>query len=232
MARCPIHPRLSSGNANMRWGRVRNNDNLFRHCIHPVSFRGPRFAPEKLIKIYDEPDGSLLASLAWERFVPNAELLHGYGCRVALRINDKARAEGRYKESRRHIYCGGYQLRADSVRALTNDLSEIAFADVVHHIEDGEIAHADLIIVLKVADGLDIENTKTAILDRLWNSNRGPLKHICNCDKEIAPHPSLSLPTAPCGGYSDNRSHILRLWFIIRYRVYHWLWKEFFRSRS
>jgi hypothetical protein len=218
----------------MRWGRIAGGDNLFRHCIHPLSFKGPRFASDKLIKIYDESDGSLLASLVWERFVPTPTLLHGYGCRLALGMNDRARSEGTYRERNRRIYCGAYQLRADAVRALTvtEGLNEIVSADVVHHIEEGEIAHADLRIVLRLGDDFDIESTKTAIVDRLWNACRGPLKHVCDHDKETNPHPSSMLSAAPGGAYSDTRSHPLRFWFIVRYRICNWLWRTFFKNTN
>jgi hypothetical protein len=216
----------------MRWGYVRNSDNLFRHCIHPVSFKSGRFIPEKAIKLYPEPDGALLASVVWQRFVPTTELLHDYGCRLADGINEKERAAGTYKQKNRKIYCGAYQLGADAVRALPNHLDEIVFAEVFHHIEEGEIAHADLLIVLKLGIDLNIEGTKTAIVDRLWNSFCGPLKHICDCDKDTELHPSTLLPRAPNGDYSDNRSKILRFWSIVRYRIYCWLWQVVFRSRS
>jgi hypothetical protein len=218
----------------MQWGHIADGDNLFRHCIHPLSFKGPNFVPGKLIRIYDESDGSLLASLVWERFVPTPSLLHDYGCRLAHGMNQKTRSEGKYKDENRKIYCGAYQLRAAAVRALTviEGLNEIASADVVHNTEEGEIAHADLRIVLKSGEALNIESTKTVIVDRLWNACRGPLKHVCDPDQGIDPHPSSRLITAPTGAYSDTRSQLLRLWFIIRYRVCDWLWQKFFISTN
>jgi hypothetical protein len=214
----------------MRWGYIRNSDNLFRHCIHPVSFKSGRFASGRTIKLYPEPDGALLASLVWQRFVPTTELLHDDGCRLADRINENERIGGRYREKNKKSYCGAYQIKADAVRALPTELDEIIFADVLHHIEEGEIAHADLIIVLKLGNDLNIEGTKTAIVDRLWNSFSGPLKHSCDGDKETEPHPSSILPIAPKGEYADNRSRILRLWSITKYKIYNLLWQVFFRN--
>jgi len=201
----------------MRCGRIRNGENLFRHCIHPISFRGPRFAPEKIIKI-EERDGFLLASLAWERFVPTSKFVHDYGCRLAFGMNNRDRAAARYKEKNRKIYCGAYQLRADAVRALAA-IEGIATADVVHHVEMGEIAHVDVRIVLRPGADLDAENTKTAIVDRLWNACRGPLRHVCSCEAATSPHPSAALITGPQGKYSDNRPSLLRLWSILRFYV-------------
>jgi hypothetical protein len=209
----------------MNWGRIPDNDNLFRHCTHPISFKKDRFASEKVIKIYDEPDGkTLLASLAWQRFVPTTELVHGYGCRLSLGINNRANAKGKIDANRRNIYCGAYKLSADTVRALRTDLDEVESADVIHNIEEGEFSHTDVRIVLIPSVGLDRENTKTAIVDRLWYACTGPLRHICDCDMEINPHPSSNLITAPSGAYLDTRSSFYRIWSIIRYRIYVWLW--------
>lgn len=212
----------------MRWGRIPDNDNLFRHCIYPFSFQGKRFAWGKWMKIYHESDGSLLASLAWERFVPTAELIRGYGCRVAFGMNEKQRIEGRTTKKDRRIYCGAYQLKGSAVRALATvgDLDEIVSANVVHRVEEGEIAHTDLRIVLKKSDDLNIEDTKTAIVDRLWSACRGPIRHTCDCDQKIEPHPSAALGIPPVGPYSDNRSSLARRWCISRFRVLNWIWRH------
>jgi hypothetical protein len=213
--------------------RIPDDDYLFRHSVHPTSFRGQRFASEKWLKIYDEPDGSLLASLAWERFVPTNRLVHSYGCRLALGMNTRDLANGR-KTASKKVYCGAYVVRADAVRALVAlpGLNEILSAEVVHHIEQGEIAHADLRIVLRPEGGFSNESTKTAIIDRLWNACYGPMRHVCDCDKAVTPHPSLMLQTAPRGLYSDDRSHIVRLWSLVRYWVCKWRWQRSLRNRS
>ena len=101
-------------------GRILDDDSLFRPSIFPVSFKGKRFAHEKLVKLYDQTDGSLIASLAWERYVPTIEYIHDYGCRLAFRTNVKKRAEGEFKEKSRHVYGGSYHLKADALRALAN----------------------------------------------------------------------------------------------------------------
>jgi hypothetical protein len=186
-----------------------------------------------LVTLYDKRDGSIEASLAWERYVPTTELIHGYGCRLASGINARKQAEGKTRAKNRHVYCGAYELKANAIRALaaTEGLTEILSADVVHQIEHGEIAHTALRIILKPDAAVDVEGTKTAILDRLWNAFSGPLKHICNEDKDIREHPNSGLITPPAGPYSDTRSSILRLWCIVRFQICSWLWRNFFERR-
>jgi hypothetical protein len=93
---------------------------LFRHSIYPVSFKGRAFAWEKCLKLYDQDDGSLLASLTWGRYVPTEELIHSYGCRLALRRNEKKQAEGKLKDKDRQVYCGAYELKGKAIRDLQN----------------------------------------------------------------------------------------------------------------
>src|SRR5216684_3400681 len=106
---------------------IPERDNLFRHSVYPPSFRGKRFARGKLLTLYDGEGHSLLASLAWERYIPTARHVHAYGCRLAAKRNESQRAKGAYRERSRQIYCGVYQLKANAVRALadTDGLSEI-----------------------------------------------------------------------------------------------------------
>jgi hypothetical protein len=214
----------------MRYRRIPDNDGLFRHCIHPHSFRnrGKRFASDKLIYLkYDENKQTLLGSLAWERYVPTTRYVHDYGCQVASFMNEKLHAEGKSGKER-FIYCGAYQLNGIAVRALaaTEKLNEISSADVVHHIENEQIAHTDLRISLRLGN-FDVENTKTAIVDRLWNACSGPLKYIDDRDKDIKPHPSSDLYTPPAGVYTDTRSYTYRLLSVIRFRIYKWFWCNF-----
>jgi hypothetical protein len=209
-------------------GYIPDGDSLFRQSVYPVSFKGRAFAWEKCLKLYDQDDGSLLASLTWERYAPTEELIHSYGCRLAFRRNEKKRAGGKLKDKDRQVYCGAYELKGKAIRGLqTKDgLDEVLSADVVHHVEEGEIAHTDLKIILKLGSVSNIEGTKTAIADRLWNDCSGPLRHICDCDKGMAEHQSSSLITAPAGDYSDTRSSWLRLWCIVRFKICSWLWRN------
>jgi len=217
----------------MRYRRIPDSDSLFRCCIHPNSFKGKQFARGKLLNLQHDLDkGTILGSLAWERYVPTTKHVHGYGCRVRFIIIENRRAKGQ-PESTRYIYCGAYQLNGSAVRALAtaDALNEISSADVVHHIENKEIAHTDLIISLKPGD-FDVQNTKTAIVDRLWNAYSGPLKYIDVCDQDIKPHPSSYLSTPPAGPYSDTRSYLYRLWSLIRFRIYSWIWRKFCQNAT
>ena len=77
------------------------------------------------------------------------------------------------------VYCGAYQIEASAVRELAVAANAgISTAEVIHHIEDGEIAHTA--VKVQPQAGIDIETTKTAIIDRLSNVWRGPLKHCCD----------------------------------------------------
>jgi hypothetical protein len=212
-------------------GHISDGDNLFRHAIYPIPFKGNRYAPEKWLKFYDQADGAIHGSLAWERYVPTAKHVHGYGCRVASRMNEKMQAAGVSKNKTRRVYCGAYQLKGKAVRVLagTEGLEEILSVDVVHHIEEGEVAHTNLRIVLKAGDH-SIEGTKTAIIDRLWNVCTGPLVHVCDCDRDVTPHPSLSLISAPAGVYVDTRSSFMRQLCLIRFYIYSWLLRIFYHN--
>ena len=174
-------------------------------------------------KLKFQPDGALHSSLAWERYVPTVKYVHEYGCRLAFGINERKRVAGKFKEKDRHHYCGAYQLRGGAVRALavTAGLNEVASADIIHLIEAGEIAHTDLRIVLR--PGIDVEGTKTAIVDRLWNACSGPLRHIYDYDHNMLGHANSKLIRGPLGEYRA-RFCLFRIWCIIRFRILRWLW--------
>jgi hypothetical protein len=216
----------------MRYRRIPDSDSLFRYCTHPLAFKSKgRLALGKMFNLRPEK-GTFLGSLAWERYVPTTKQVHAYGCRIAFYQNEDLRAKGRLKDERR-IYCGAYRLNARTVRALAtaDALNEISSADVVHQIEKGEIAHTALKISLKSGD-FDVEGTKTAIVDRLWNGCSGPLKYIGVSDQDIKPHPSSGLTTPPGGPYSDTRSCPYRLWSLIRFRIYSWVWRSFYQNAT
>lgn len=202
--------------------RIPDQNNLFRHCIYPVAFtRQKKLAAGKLIRLYPDPqtNNAFLASLAWERYLPTTEHVHALGCRLAENRNAKP---GQSKQ----IYCGAYQLDAKAVRSLPtlSGLVEIESADVIHRVENGELAHTDLRIAIR--PGADVEGTKTAITDRLWNACSGPLKHICDSDKSLASHPSSTLPTPPGGPYRDRRSRFVRIYHVLIFRFLRWSWRQ------
>jgi hypothetical protein len=208
----------------MKLGRVADGDSLFRHCVFPIAVNKKGIIHEKMWNLTPMEDGALHGSLAWERYVPTVDFVHGYGCRLSFGRNEKKRKAGTFEEKKRQYYCGAYRLMGHAVRALaiTQELDEIASADIVHQIEGEEIAHADLRIFLK--PGVDVEGTKTAIVDRLWHACLGPLRHICDCDEDVPTHLSSNLQTAPAGDYYDFRPWIFRSWHLVRFRVFRWLW--------
>jgi len=215
----------------MKWGRVADTDSLFRLSTHPIAFKIQKkklvFASAKVMNIKKQDDGSWASSFAWERYVPTTELVHDYGCRLSLGINNAARNSGTYEDSTRNIYCGAYQLRASDVRELPTAVDDVVSADVYHLIENDEFAHAHLRVIL--GGKLPIEGTKTAILVRLWEACYGPLTHVCDCDKQIDPHPYLALEPGPQGPYHDTRSRFERWRAVMGFRVCNWLWQKFFR---
>jgi hypothetical protein len=212
----------------MRLGHISDEDNLFRATIHPLAFKSKnRFNHGRVFYLDFKADGSLLGSLIWERYAPSTRYIHEYGCRLAFGQNQRYRDEG--KEKYRRVYCGSYTLSAKAIRMLPKleMLNEVlTHADVVHHVEAGEIAHADLKISVKATHHND-EGTKTAIIDRLWHSCRGPLSHKCECDHNIDSHPSSNLELPPQGEYSDTRSSFTRCWHIVTFVIINFVWGLF-----
>jgi hypothetical protein len=204
---------------------IPDKDGLFRHVVFPNGFKSTkkrdkaRFEYKKLIKWYDELDG-IHASLAWERYLPTTKDVHGYGCRLASRRNESLKSNGKYTEEKRNIYCGTYRLTAQTIHNLifSPDFREILSTQVTHKIEEGEIAHVDVRVVLN-SGWSDIEGTKTAIMDRLWSKSTGPLKHVCEYDQDIDPHPNAQLETPPGGDYEDRRSWWVWSFFVVRFHM-------------
>jgi len=210
--------------------RIPNRDILYRHSIHPVSFRGQAFAADKLFHFKTQPDG-FEGSLAWERFLPTIDDVHAYGCRMARQRNELKKSAGTYKEKDRQIYAGAYCLNAAEVRTISHaeGLEELQSADVVHKIENGEVAHVSLKVVLKPGFDVDPEGTKTAVIALLWGDCQGPLKCACDYDSDIPNHPSTRLETPPSGAFSDQRSRFLRSWARIRFRFFDWFLRKILR---
>jgi hypothetical protein len=98
-------------------------------------------------------------------------------------------------------------------------LEEIKVVELTHQPEDGEVAHAALKIT--VVGARDLENTKTAIIDRLWRASYGPSRHICHGDDELAPHPSEGLIEGPKGAFIQRAGWRQR-WCMFRFRICTW----------
>lgn len=210
--------------------RVKDGDNVFRLVIHPIAFRSKAFAVAKMIHLVWLDQETIVTSLAWEIFLPTAEMLHRYGCDHASSLNQKTlqdRGELRAKDIR--VYCGSYQLRTNLVRGLAamDGLDGVASADVVHLVEDGKIAHVNLEIKIDPEWSGDLEGTKTAIIDRLWNACRGPLRHVCRTDAQETLHPSAALEIPPSGEYTDTRTSMHRWCSIVRCHLLEFVWGLF-----
>lgn len=195
--------------------------------VNPIAFTnaGKVFNWEKAFRLnHDQTSGAIFGSMAWDHFLPTTAHIHGYGCRLAAKINDKRKVGGELKKKNRHVYCGAYEVKAGLVRSLVGveGLSDLASADVTHLIEDGEIAHAELRFKLS-SEAMSIEGTKTAIVVSLLNGVSGPIKHLCECDRDITPHPSTMLTTGQLGEFVDRRSFLERLWHIGRFHLLRYL---------
>jgi hypothetical protein len=85
----------------MRCGTIPKDDKLFRHSVYPNGFPAKRFSPAGIIKLFDQADGSLLGSVAWQRFFPTTAHIHAYGCRLAAKQNEKLIANGKFRPERK-----------------------------------------------------------------------------------------------------------------------------------
>jgi hypothetical protein len=211
----------------MMFDAVGKKDSVFRHVVYPLAFqvRGPVFQWHKTMHLVEDTDGSILTSVAWDRYLPTTDYVHAYGCRLALRMNKNLREKNKFRENDRRIYTGAYQIFADRIRALAGagGPEDVISADVSHNIETGEIAHTDLRIMLRGDPKFDLEGTKTEILVWLWNNCNGPLVPKYGYDKDLQNHSGADLPPAPSGPYRDSRSHLARAWCLIRFRLLSWL---------
>ena len=182
------------------------------------------------MQLYNDTNPRFIeASFVWERYAPLMSYVHAYGCR-----NSKRRNQQRGSRSR-DVYCGSYQLLASAIRGLENTtgLPEVATADVIHCIENNEIAHASLQIRLRdTVPEDDLEGVKTAIVDRIWNCSRGPLRHACSGDKDLKPHPNANLTLAPLGPFVANISIAQQVWRVARYWWSYLVWKFQAQLRS
>jgi hypothetical protein len=191
---------------------------MFRCVVFPIPFikKNKVFSPEKCIELYPQEAGLLVGSVTWRRFVPEVDLLHDFGCRLAKGMNERT------KNKVPRMYCGAYSFTVADVRRLVgaDNLNEVTSANVIHKIEHGEVAHAEIQIRYTPGGTQSAgAGTRTAIFDRLWNAGRGALKHTCACDANVRPHPSDLLLDGPRGEYADERSPALRRWHRLRCRL-------------
>ena len=195
----------------MQSERIPDEDSIYRQCIFPVSHKGKKFDYGKSFRLSEEGN-LLITSVSWERYVPTVGHVHEYGCRLAEKRNISSS-----QNKTLQVYCGSYEISANAIRTINTEhgLPELSDADVIHAIEDGEIAHANMTFTL-LPDIIDKEGTKTAIVDRLWHSVRGPLRHECKGETKEE-RKFEDLPDSPSGLYIDKRTKLSRLWFVIRF---------------
>jgi hypothetical protein len=210
---------------------VSNGACLFRPIVHPFAFRkkksgrGP-LVPAGLMHFKVNEDGSLAISLVWRRFAPTIGHVHAYGCRLAAGRNEEARLDGTYGDDTRQIYCGSYQLTAESVHQMVSSYSsDLSAVEIFHEIENGEIAHVNVRFVLNPAK--DPHAVRTIIVNALVRTLKGPLLHCCCCDRDLEDHPNRNVAPALGGEYVDQRSCIERTFHLLLYHVACvWFWRE------
>jgi hypothetical protein len=209
--------------------RIQDEHSVFRASVFPIVFRssGTVYDSSKLFYLGTDPQsGAIICSVAWEGFAPTLSHVHSFGCRLAAKRNEKLAKEGKLKPKNRRVYCGSYGIRVAAVRSLIgmHGLPEVVSADVLHHVEDSEIAHANLTILL-ANNTEDIEGTKTAIVDRLLHASRGPLLHVCGCDADIDKHPSADLTPGIGGQCRYGISLLSTFRRLARYWCFLCLWR-------
>ena len=204
---------------------IQDDDILFRHVVFPVAFSSGKRSALKVSGLWriaaTAGDPHVLeTSVAWDRLAPTFRYVHGYGCRLAnVRNQKKLQASGQLREKDRSVYCGAYQLTGASIRTLPSQVGEdVKAVDVIHKVEQGEVAHAALLIRIS-SDTINEEGLKTAIMDRLWHANHGPLKHICESDTDLRDHPSEKLDKAPAGEAFSEPSGRLKMWNLFKFEV-------------
>ncbi len=210
----------------MNFQGILPGDNVFRASIYPLFSGGGRFVPGKMLNISEEQDGSLLTSLVWERYAPSSKYVHAFGQRLADKMNANMLAKHRkISEKNRKIYAGAYQITAQLIRDMGNgiEVPNVESADVIYHIEDGEIAHADLRIYLK-NEIQDAEGIKTEIVDYIWRECSGPLTPKFGQHEQSAENASKILEVPSKGRYQDRRSLPIKLVYHLRFYVLYLWW--------
>ncbi len=195
---------------------------LYRHAFAPVAVSKKKgLMPAKFWHLDATNPTIIEGSIAWSRLLPNTTLVHRYGCQRAEARNNRSKETGKFRPNNRQVYCGVYSFPAGAVRKLPGieSCSEIVGANVVYKIEEGDIAHAALVVRIS-PNTVNVEEIKTIIHDRLWRATGGPAKHVCDCDKDVPEHPSNFLDTAGSGLPAETqRGFVAQLARDIRFLV-------------
>lgn len=161
-----------------------------------------KFSPQNLFGFESLKTGNKKnqeASVAWRKYLPLPADVHEYGCRIAAVMNANRIDRGLTLiplSNRRH-YLGYYDL---SLSEITSTQTTHYFCNVIHHEENGEIAHCCLFIILKedTPENTPIKTERAQIISLLWEKLVGPERHVCNCDAEYyAAITQIELPAQP-----------------------------------
>jgi hypothetical protein len=189
---------------------VPDGEFVWRSAVFPVAFKKKQLSNKAYFRLYasDATPFVLEMSLVREKYAPALFMIHGFGCRLAASRNRALVKDG--KPANR-VYCGAYQIKVEDIRSLARlpQLSEVKKAQVLHIVEDSELAHSNMQIEVDTGGDEDaIEPIKTLIVDRIWSKSRGPSRHVCRRDKGLADHPSKWLTAGPNGAHVDGRSRL------------------------
>jgi len=186
------------------------DEGVWRSAIFPLAFnRRQKFIPKSYYRLKGAEGSAfvLVTSLCRQKYAPTLIMVHRFGCRLAKSHN---RSEVRRGKEANRIYCGGYALLTKDILGLkgTSNLPQVKDVQVIHCVENGEFAHANLRIVIDTnGDEEAVEGVKTLIVDRLWAHSSGPAKYSCLSDERLEPHPSEWLMQGGKGAFSEERSN-------------------------
>jgi hypothetical protein len=203
--------------------QVPDGEQVWRSAVFPIAFKKKKLSQRALFKLYSAEASPFLVemSLVREKYAPSLEMMHGFGCRLAAAQNRNRVADGKAAD---RIYCGAYQLRCEDIRRLSEEpqLPEVRNAQVLHIVENDELAHANMQIEVDTGgDEEAIEPVKTLIVDRLWSKSSGPAKHICASDTQVQDHPSEALEDGPNGPYAQRSNAWVRVEVLLCILVRH-----------
>lgn len=130
---------------------IDSNQVIFRSIHHPFGFssNGKVFSNKKSWNL-KRLDDTFVSSVSWRRYAPSSAMAHDHGCRVSRNRNLK----GLHQPD---VYCGFYAIKVGDLRGVSRG-EGILRLDVEHKIENGEIAHAHVMVFVEDhLDALDLE---------------------------------------------------------------------------
>jgi hypothetical protein len=179
---------------------LRADEFVARCAIYPGFLKDGSFASEALLDLGRITGGAkptLAISSASRTLLPRYSEVHAFGCRLAGRINArKAKKAARplSRPSETGHYLGFYELSVAQILALQIDNFGIS---VVFMPEDGEEAHCNIIAEPdRTKTKTELSQAATDIVVQVSSLLRGPVRHICFADVDLAAFLSeIPLPT-------------------------------------